>query len=121
MRGQSDRNTFASRGSRHILFLTRHWLLHGLAQKSFPAVLPRHWADGLAQRRTVESECVGPQFLGQYLVYRSAPVEISRLVEKEFVVVCLNEQTKPFWSEKDFVNLDKELPVSLLFCSPVTN
>ena len=73
------------------VFLTTLWLLHGPAEAIFPAVLPSHRPDGLPQRRTVESECVGPEPLGQYLVYLLGPVEISRLVEREFVVY-LNEQ-----------------------------
>jgi len=73
--------------------LTWHWLLHGPAEASFPAFLPRHRPDGLSKSRTVKSECVGPEILGQYLVYVWALVEISSLMEKEFVVY-LNEQEK---------------------------
>ena len=41
--------------------------------------------------QTLKSECAGPEPLGQYLGYLLGPVEISRLVEREFAVY-LNEQ-----------------------------
>jgi hypothetical protein len=88
------------------VFLTTHSLLHGRAEPSFPAVLPRHRPDGPSQRRRVKSERVGPDPLGQYLVYVWALIEISSQVsrkkkeissqvEKEFVVYLkMNKRTE---------------------------
>jgi len=85
------------------VFLTTHSLLHGRAEASFPAVLPRHRPAGLSQRPTVTSERVGPDPLGQYLVYVWALVEISSPVEKEFVVYLKMNKRTEF-----LVNLDNE-------------
>jgi len=103
---------FGSRGR----FLTRHWLLHGPAEASFPGVLPRHRPDGPSQRPTVKSERVGPDPLGQYLVYVWALVEISSLMEKEFVVY-LNEQEKLLCQEMSKFRVSKccQIHSSVLF------